>query len=87
MWGADNTFEQQKRGAGGEREGPSEDKTQQGPAIKNKDGSGGILDRVGTRGGERSAGKDDRSEFGAVLGLIWMERRRMTTEAMQWSHM
>lgn len=38
MWGADNTFEQQKRGVG-EREGPSEDKTQ-GTAIKNKDGSG-----------------------------------------------
>lgn len=38
MWGADNTFEQQKRGAG-EREGPSEDKTQE-TAIKNKDGSG-----------------------------------------------
>lgn len=52
----------------GEREGPSEDKTPPGTAIKNKDGSAGHW-IVSEHGAARDPlVKDDRSEFGAVFG-------------------
>lgn len=68
MRGADNTFEQQKRGAATarrpiwRRRHRKEQPSQIGRTNR------GVLDRVGVGGAAGSSRKDSRSEFGAVSG-------------------